>query len=251
LEIAPPIIVMPDLLPYQWFLGIFCAFLVGVSKTGLPGLGILVVPLMVLTVTDARQAAGWLLPILCTADVFAVWYWRRHAAVGKLFALAPWVLAGMGMGAAALVLREGVLRVIVGAIVLLMLLAYLIRRRRPDVLGVGSHAAPYGVSAGFATTVANAAGPVMNLYLLSKRLPKEEFVATGAWFFFFINLMKIPIYLGHGLISQTSLAFNGILVPAVLAGALAGRWLLYRMPAGLFEFLVVSLTVISTVLMLI
>ena len=53
-------------------------------------------------------------------------------------------------------------------------------------------AAGYGASAGFATTVANAAGPVMNLYLLARRLPKHEFVATGAWFFFAVNLSSSP-----------------------------------------------------------
>src|SRR5919197_1046512 len=69
---------MPHLALWQWLLGSFCAFLVGLAKTGLPGAGILTIPLMVLAVADARLSAGWLLPILCTADVFAVVYWRRH-----------------------------------------------------------------------------------------------------------------------------------------------------------------------------
>ena len=56
-----------------------CAVFVGIAKTGVPGLAILVVPLMVFVAGDARQSAGWLLPILCTADVFALYYWRRHA----------------------------------------------------------------------------------------------------------------------------------------------------------------------------
>jgi uncharacterized membrane protein YfcA len=106
-------------------------------------------------------------------------------------------------------------------------------------------AAPHGIAAGFSTTVANAAGPVMNLYLLGKRLPKEEFVATGAWFFFIINLMKVPIYVWHGLFSARSLAFDAAMFPAVLGGALTGRWLLYRIPAGIFEMLVVVLTALS------
>ncbi len=77
----------------------------------------------------------------------------------------------------------------------------------------------FGIVAGFATTVANAAGPVMNLYLLSKKLPKEQFVATGAWFFFVLNLVKFPIYAGYHLFSRDSLMFNLIEVPMVLAGA--------------------------------
>jgi uncharacterized protein len=233
----------------RWLLGSLCAFSVGVSKTGVPGLGILVVPLMVLTVGDARQAAGWLLPVLCAADVFAVIYWRRHAAARKLFSLAPWVLAGMAIGAVALSLNEQILRLGVGVIVLAMLVVHFVRQHFSEVITVPNHPAPYGITAGFATTVANAAGPVMNLYLLSKRLSKEEFIATGAWFFFLINLGKVPIYFYHGLISRQSLYFDLLMTPAVVFGSVAGRWLVDHIPPKVFEVLVVTLTAVSTLLL--
>ena len=221
--------------------------MVGVAKTGMPGVGILAIPLMVLTVGDTRQSAGWLLPILCTADLFAVFYWRRHAAANKLFAMAPWVVVGMGGGWAALYLPERILRPMVGVIVLVMLTLYLYRRYKSDLRP--AHGGIYGMAAGFATTVANAAGPVMNLYLLTKQLPKEEFIATGAWFFFVINLAKIPIYASVGLFSKTSLAFDALLAPAVLLGALTGRWLLGRIPPKVFEAVVIVMTAASTVLL--
>lgn len=220
----------------------------GVAKTGVPGLGTLVVPLMALAASDVRQSAGWLLPLLCVADLFAVFYWRRHAAAGKLFHLAPWVLGGMAMGAAALGMNERLLRPMVGVIVLAMLAVHLLRRWKGDA-AFTPHPGAYGVTAGFATTVANAAGPVMNLYLLSKRLPKEEFIATGAWFFFLINLTKLPIYAAHGMISAHTLAFNAALVPAVACGAVTGRWIVNHLPAREFEALVVALTAISTILL--
>lgn len=226
-----------------------CAFLTGVAKTGVPGLGVLIVPLIVLAVGDARLAAGWLLPILCTADLFAVYYWRRHAAAGRLFSLAPWVLAGLGLGALALSLPEKTLRPMVGAIVLAMLAVYLWRKLRPGQGEISAHPVPYGIAAGFSTTVANAAGPVMSLYLLSKRLPKEEFIATGAWFFFLINLTKVPVYVYHGLFSRQSLAFNLLMAPVVLCGALTGRWLFDRIPQKLFDNLVVALTVVSALML--
>jgi uncharacterized protein len=240
---------MPALSWWQWALGMACGFLMGVAKTGVPGLGIMVVPLMVLVVGDARLSAAWLLPILCTADVFALWYWRRHAAASKLFSLAPWVLAGIVLGAAALSLNERVLRPIVGTIVLLMLLAFLYRRARPDA-GIGAtFTAPYGIAAGFATTVANAAGPVMNIYLLRKRLPKEEFIAMGAWFFFLVNLAKIPIYTWHGMFSKQSLMFGAAAAPAVFVGAVTGRWVIDHISGRVFELLVVMLTAGSTILL--
>ncbi len=238
---------MPPYPPLQLAIGALCGLLVGIAKTGVPGLGILVVPLMVLAVGDARQSAAWLLPILCTADMFAVIYWRRHAAARALFSLAPWVMAGMAAGAVALAFHEDVLRVIVGSIVVVMLAAHFRRMRNGST--APAHSVPYGVTAGFATTVANAAGPAMNLYLLSRRLGKEEFVATGAWFFFIINLTKVPIYAVHGLFSLRSLIFNVWMIPAVLLGAWIGRRAIDRIPQDLFEWLVIALTAASTVMM--
>jgi uncharacterized membrane protein YfcA len=113
------------------------------------------------------------------------------------------------------------------------------------------HGSPafYGVAAGFSSTVANAAGPVMNLYLLSRKLPKEEFVATGAWFFFVLNLVKAPVYAYHDLYSRDSLTFDALMIPVVLAGALTGRWVVRVMPQKLFEAAVIVLTGVSCVLL--
>ena len=238
---------MPHLETWQWLIGVLAAYCAGVSKTGLPGLSILIVPLMVLMVGDARASAAWLLPMLCVADIFAVAYWRKNAAAGRLFSLTPWVLLGMAGGAAALSLPEKVLRPCVGGIVLVMLAAYLIRRYSKNPSAITPHPVVYGAAAGLATTVANAAGPVMNLYLLSKRLPKDEFVATGAWFFFIVNLTKVPIYAWHHMFSARSLAFDLMMVPAVCLGAVSGRKLVDHIPAALFEWLILGLTVVSTI----
>ena len=235
---------MPYLAPWQWLLGIFSAFMIGVAKTGAPGVGTMIAPLMVLTVGDARLAAAWTLPVLSTADVFAVLYWRRHAEARQLLSLIPWVLVGIAVGAVALSLDELIIRRIIGVIIVGMLLVYLWRRFRPTGQVEGNPAF-YGVAAGFATTLANASGPVMNLYLLTKKLPKEKFVATGAWFFFAVNILKSPVYAWYHLYSRASLLFDLLMVPAVLAGALAGRWLIRHMPQHVFEVLVIALTAVS------
>jgi uncharacterized membrane protein YfcA len=246
---------MPDLSPIAWALGALCAFCVGVAKTGVPGLGIFVVPLMALAVGDARQSAGWLLPLLCAADVFAVVYYRRHAQTARLASLAPWVLVGMIAGAMALAGPEPVLRRVVGAIVLAMIAVYLLRYTAVRTLPAAAPdsrraAAAYGVTAGFATTVANAAGPVMNLYLLAKRLPKEELIGTGAWFFLVINFSKLPVYAVHHLMSGRSLTFDLLLLPLVVAGAFSGRAIFTRLPQRAFERVVLGLTIVSAVLLL-
>jgi uncharacterized membrane protein YfcA len=251
---------LPALAGWQWALGALCAFFVGVAKTGVPGLGIFVVPLMVLAVGDARHAAGWLLPLLSTADLFAVVYYRRHAQAWRLFSLAPSVVAGMIGGAFALGGSEPVLRRVVGLLVLAMIAVHVARKRRASTAASATsvaapadgvvQAAGYGVVAGFATMVANAAGPVMNAYLLAKRLPKEEFIATGAWFFLVINLSKVPVYAGRGLMDGRSLAFDLALAPAVVAGALCGRRLFGAIPQRAFEIVVLLLTAIAAALLL-
>jgi hypothetical protein len=240
---------MPHLALWQWSLGAFCAFMIGVAKTGAPGIGTLISPLMVMMVGDARLATAWTLPILCTADVFAVWYWRRHAEARQLFSMAPWVVVGLGGGALALALSEQVIRRMVGVIILGMTGIYLWRRMSPAAEQVHGSPAFYGAATGFSSTVANAAGPVMNLYLLSRRLPKEQFVATGAWFFFVLNLLKAPVYAWYGLYSAPSLVFDVFMAPAVLGGALAGRWLIHRMPQRLFEITVIGLTAVSSLIL--
>lgn len=245
----------------RFALAALAGLLTGVAKTGLPGFGILAVPLMVLAVGDARHSAGWLLPLLCFADLFAIATYRRHAQARRLFDLMPWVLAGIALGALTLAAPERLLRLLVAAVVIFMIGLRWVRGRRAAAAdaAIGTPAprdrwwqsAGYGVSAGFATTVANAAGPVMNLYLLARRLPKHEFVATGAWFFFVVNLVKLPIYAGHGLIGRRSLLFDLALAPSVVVGALLGRVLLHRLPQAAFDRLVMALTVCAAALLLV
>jgi len=112
-----------------------------------------------------------------------------------------------------------------------------------------SVAALVGIVAGFVTLVANAAGPFMAIYLVAMRLPKMEYVGTAAVFFMLLNLFKVPFMVELGLITTQSFSVNLLLAPAVLLGALAGRWLLVRVDQNLFEQLVLVLSAIGGVLL--
>ena len=236
---------MPELTVSQWLLGGFCALMIGVTKTGAPGFGMLTVPLMVMTVGDARHAVAWTAPMLITGDIFAVAYWRRHAETRALFSLMPWVAAGMLGGGLALGLSEPVIRRVLGVIVLTMLALNILRRWKPG-LRLGGHPSFYGIAAGFASTVATSAGPVMNMYLLRKRLPKEQFVATGAWFFLVVNVAKLPIYAANHLFSRASVTFDLLMVPPAVCGAIAGLWMVRRISQRYFDGLIIVLSVISS-----
>jgi len=107
-----------------------------------------------------------------------------------------------------------------------------------------------GVVAGFITLIANAAGPLMAIYLVSMRLPKLEYVGTAAVFFMCLNLFKVPFMVSLGLITLHSFGFNLLLAPAVVLGAIAGRWLVIRINQALFEKIVLTLSAIAGVLLL-
>ncbi len=245
---------MSDLTSLQWLLGGLCAILVGMAKTGVPGLGIMVVPMMFYVVKSPLSAPGTLLPLLCAADLFGVFFFRRHARAWDLFQLFPWVALGIALGTGVLTALQAVsdswLRALVGIIVLAMVGAHLLRKKVPDAKLVGARhgwrkALIFGMLTGFATTVANAAGPVMNLYLLSMDLPKDQFMGTGAWFFFLVNLLKLPIYVWRGMITARSLQIDLCLLPGILLGALIGKRLYERLPQRAFEVVVLTLTVIA------
>ena len=125
------------------------------------------------------------------------------------------------------------------------MLVLFILQRRGWFTHLSRGASLYGIAAGFATVVANAAGPIMNMYLLTRGLSKEQFVATGAWFFFIVNLAKVPVYVWFGLFSVQSLVFDALMAPIVIAGGFAGLWLIRRVPQRVFEWLVVVLTSVS------
>ena len=97
----------------------------------------------------------------------------------------------------------------------------------------------------------NAAGPVMSIYLVSQRLDKQEFLGTSAWFFFLVNLSKLPLFYGLSMITPQTLQFDLVLLPVVVGGALAGAWLLRHIPQRLFNTLVLLLAGVAAVRLLV
>lgn len=240
--------------PWQWALIVLGAFLVGVSKTGIAGMGILFVAIFA-NVIPARQATGFVLPMLICGDVFAVASYRRHTVWRHLWRLFPWTALGVILGAVALGrLDDAATRRLIGGIIVVMFALHVwrkwrARRGRADEELV-AQAPPWfavaaGVLAGFTTQVANAAGPIMILYLLAMRLPKMEFLGTGAVFFLCLNLFKVPFMAGLGMITGASIVANLMLAPAVVAGALAGRWIVHRINQQWFELIALVLTFLA------
>lgn len=91
----------------------------------------------------------------------------------------------------------------------------------------------------------------MSVYLLSKRLPKTAFVGTGAWFYLTVNTLKVPFNVNLGLITWETLTFNALMVPAIVAGAIFGKWVLPKIPDNIFQNVVLVLALIGAIRLMI
>src|SRR5580692_181719 len=242
--------------PLLWLFAALGAFMVGVSKAGIPGLSILSIALFNQVFLSSKQASGLILPLLIFGDFVAVFSYRKHTQWRYLWRLFPWTAAGVVAGYFTLGrISDHTARILVGWII--VSLAVLSFWRKFAAAPTEEKAASFhwsvgaaiGVTAGFITLVANAAGPLMAIYLVAMRLPKMEYVGTAAVFFMLLNLFKVPFMVDLGLITVQSFGFNLLLAPAVLLGAVAGRWLLIRVNQTLFEQLVLALSAIGGILL--
>lgn len=240
--------------PWQWVLLVLGAVAAGFSKTGIPGTSIFFVAIFA-NIMPARQATGLVLPLLIFADLFAFAVYRKNLEWRRVGRLLPWAVGGVVLGWAVLGrVDDAQTSRIVGLVIAAMLGLHLWRKWR-NAEEVVAHAPTWfgpfaGVMAGFATMVANAAGPVMTLYLLAMRLTKLEFLGTSAAFFLLINWIKVPFGLQLGLLNGPSLTLNLWLLPAVAAGALAGPWVVQRVNQAVFENTALALTAAAVVKLL-
>jgi len=240
---------------WQWTLLSAGAFVTGLSKTGIAGLGVLAVALFA-NALPARESTGALLPLLLCGDVFGVALFRKHASWPHLWRLFPWVVAGIVLGYLALGrFSNTVVQRLIGGILLAMVGLHLWRQNQAEGRnGANFDQLPHtwwfsaitGLLAGFTTMVANAAGPVMILYLLAIGLPKLAFIGTSAWFYMCVNAFKVPFSVNLGLITGQSLLMDAFLAVALLPGALLGPVILKRLNQRMFERMALVLTLIAT-----
>ncbi|MBK9989607.1 MAG: sulfite exporter TauE/SafE family protein [Verrucomicrobia bacterium] len=243
---------------WQWAVAALAAVLVGVSKGGITGMGFLPVVIFAQVLPSTRESTGFVLPLLIFGDLVAVLNYRRHTQWSHLWKLFPWTAAGVLTGYFAMGrINDWQTAKLIGLIIVGLVILHVWRRRQEKLAGPGVElvhvwwfAPTIGVLAGFTTLVANAAGPLMAIYLLAMHLPKMEFVGTGAVFFMLLNWFKVPFMVNLGLITADSVKFNLFLAPAVLAGTFAGRWLLTRINQKWFENLALGLSALGAMRLL-
>lgn len=230
----------------EWMLVLLCGIFVGLAKTGVAGLGMLIVAILA-SIFGGKLSTGILLPMLCMGDLFAVKYYNRHAEWTYIRQLLPWafggVLAGVLVGH---LVPDSVFKSIMGVIILVSVSLMVWQDTRPREIPIPDRwwfSAVMGLAGGFATMIGNAAGPIMAIYLLSMRLPKNKYIGTGAWFFLIINYLKFPFHVFvWKTITLQSLLLDVAILPAIALGAFLGVRAVRKVPEKGYRIFILSVT---------
>ena len=226
------------------------AVIIGINKTGMPGLGLLPV-VMLANSFEPGLSTGLQLMMIAMADIPAIICYRKTVNWKIILRLLPAALTGIVLGILVLHFAADVnLNILIGIIVLgLCIFTVLKDFIWRDATKVPTHwtfSAFFGLLAGFTTLVANAAGPVMAIYLISMRFDrKSEYMGTAAWYFFLLNWLKLPIFYAQGRITPESVRADLAMIPLLLIGAALGIWVLRKLPQKLFEKIILFLSALA------
>lgn len=244
---AYTLFVLTLLSPWGWAILVVVACAIGISKTALPGASTLAVALCA-AVLPAKASTGAMLILLLVGDAVALWAYRHDADWPTLRRLVPGVLAGVILGAVFLRFASDAVTMKVIGVLLLVLIAVtlvLMHIPHPPTIQGRTGRAVYGTLAGLTTMAANAGGPVTTMYFIASRFPVTTFLGTSAWFFFLVNVVKLPFSLALGIVTPQFVLIDVALAPVVLLSAWAGRYLARSMNQTVFDRIVIVLTVIS------
>lgn len=255
--------ILPGVSPALFWVFVAAAVIIQViSKSGFAGgAGILSLPLMML-VMPVDKVAATLLPLLILLDLNAIYHHRHNknwtvirqiyvpAIVGILLGALVW----WRVGEAGIETYGGYIKRFVGVMAILLAM-YIFAREVSQEWVRGKKAGPRigwvaGIFAGFSSTIAHAAGPIVSLFVFSQDLGKTLFVGTVAWTFTLINLTKLPFYVAVNLIDLSVLRFDVLLVPLIPAGSWLGKWMHYRVSESLFNRIIMALTLLAGIQLL-
>ena len=219
--------------------------LVGFVKTGLPAGGIFVPVLMALAF-PARASVAILLPYLIVGDVIAVCLYRKKANLREVKRVFPWIFVGILMGVCILgIVNEQLFKTLFGGLILALIAFDSTRSALRNTTFPTWAKRSLGVSAGVATALANAAGPLMAVYLLIMKLDKHAFMGTTAVLFCIVNISKVPFYASLGLFQLQYVLLWLVSIPAILIGAFLGKLFVDKISQRTFSLLIRILTVVA------
>lgn len=229
------------------------ALLTGMAKTGVHGAGMITVP-MLAAVFGGKLSSGVMLPLLVMADVMGVWYYHRHASWVHLKILFPWSAVGVVLGTIfGQYIDDVVFKWVMAMIVFISvgIMIWLERDRTADIPDNKIFGIATGVLGGFTSMIGNLAGPIMALYLLLMRMPKNAFIGTAAWFFLVINWFKVPFHVFvWKTISWDVLLLDLMTLPIIVLGAYLGVLITRQLSEKSYRWFIISMTVAAAVFMI-
>jgi uncharacterized membrane protein YfcA len=234
-------------------LAITATLLLGLGKSGIKGLGVVIVTLMAL-VFGAKASTGILMPMMITADVFAVIYYHRHTQWYYLKKLLPMMVLGVLLGVwLGNDISEELFRQVMAVFILLTVIV-MVWMDRTRSLGIPRHwffSGFMGLLSGITSMIGNLAGSFASIYLLAVRLPKKEFIGTAAWLFFIINVFKLPFHIFiWKTVTPKTLTLNLVLSPALVIGFFLGVRIVKLIHNDLYRKLVLVVTAVGALIIL-
>ncbi len=236
-------------------------FLIGMGKGGFP-VGSIALPVLILVwpaqTYAARQAVGFMLPMLCLMDLVALTFYWRHVQWGRLIYLIPATLLGVAVASflfvsneAAVAVSDQALKILIGVLGILFVGYFAtktwilrhIHAAEPNWTKGGA----FGFAAGMTSTLAHAAGPVMQMYLLPQQLEKKKFAATSCAFFWMLNLVKLLPFSLMGRIEPDNLKLGVLLLPVIPLGVACGWWLTHRTEQKHYTLLIYTVLLITSI----
>ena len=206
-----------------WLVAIAGVVLTGISKSGFAGgIGIATVPILSLVMPPV-QAAAIMLPLLILMDGFSLKAWWGQQNNHYLGLLIPPAIAGIVAGYLLFeYLNEEMLKLVLGVMSLLFALWGLGNGMQRVTFGSRLAGRLFGAIAGLTSFVAHAGGPPVNIYLLAKKLPKAQFLATAVIFFAVINVVKLVPYAMLNQFNTNNLLIAALLMPFGWVGVRLG-----------------------------
>lgn len=231
-----------------WTAALVASALVGMSKGGLPAVGMLGVPVLALVVNPVT-AAGLLLPVYVLSDMFGLYAYRHAFDRRVLYIMVPGMVAGVGVGWATAALVPGwAVTALVGTIGFVFALNLLLRRRGP-VEPRAARVAPgvfWGALTGFTSFVSHAGAPPYQVYTMPLGLTKVVFAGTSTIAFAIVNAVKLVPYWHLGQLSPANLSVAVVLMPVAAVSVFVGVKLVKLLPeAAFFRFVTWALLALS------
>ncbi|MGP6139072.1 MULTISPECIES: sulfite exporter TauE/SafE family protein [unclassified Jeotgalibaca] len=227
------------------------ALIVGFSKAGIQGATIPAVAMMAI-IFGGKSSAGIMLPMLMVGDLVAIFKYGKKGNVRDVLKLIPATVVGIIAGAViGAWINDAQFKFLIGLIVIICVVLLAIREYQKQTIPLPDNAvlkSAVGVLSGFSSMIGNAAGPIFNVYILAQNLKKETMIGTTAWFFFLMNVIKLPFHIFlWGTIDFETVKYTGFAIPFIALGAVGGIWIVNHISERWYRRLVIVMTAVTAI----